>query len=485
MDISKHLPGDTFAQTVKGRIRDQHLLPGWELQDERLWFEGCIYVPEPLCLQLICNHHDHPMAGHFGHRKTIDLICRSYHWPGLTRAVKQYIWSCTVCAHSKVNWHKPYGFLKQLPIPPHPWESISMDFIEQLPTSEGNTAILVIVDHLTKQSLFIPTHDSIDSLELTQLFLTHVFSKHGTPSHVTSDQGSEFVSHFFRSLGKLLQMELHFTSGYHLEGDGQMEHLNQVLEQYLRAYMNYQQDDWSSLLPLAEFAYNNATNEMTGVSPFFPNKGYHPSFAMEPNEQVSSPEAQCFISDLDDLHTELKQSITRAQERYQKYADKHCSPAPPLKIGNRVYVKAKYFRTTRPSKKLSKKNLGLYEVIAIPGSHSFTLHLPQHFHSVHPVFHISQLELAEPEPFLQCIQPLPPPIEIDSNIKYEVSKVLNSKVDRHFRGNKSLSYLVCLTIYEGTEEETSWVSAQDLEHAQEVVRVFHHHYPAKPGLTEP
>src|SRR5258705_6939620 len=314
-----------------------------------------------------------------------------------------------VCIHSKANRHKLYGFLKQLPIPPQPWESISMDFIEQLPASEGHMAILVIVDHLTKQSLFIPTHDSIDSPELAQLFLTHMFSKHSMPSHITSDWGSEFVSHFFRSLGKLLQMELHFTSGYHLEGDGQTECLNQVLEQYLQAYMNYQQDDWSSLIPLAEFTYNNATNETTGVSLFFTNKGYHPSFATEPNEQVSSPEAQCFISDLDNLHTELKWSITRAQEHYQKYADEHHSPAPPLKIGNQVYVKAKYFHTTRPSKKLSKKNLGPYKVIAIPSSHSFTLCLPQHFCSVHPIFHISQLEPAEPDPFPQCAQPPPTP----------------------------------------------------------------------------
>src|SRR5260221_9460346 len=192
-----------------------------------------------------------------------------------------------------------------------------------------------------------------------------------------------------------------------------MDSLNQVLEQYLQAYMNYQQDDWSSLLPLAEFAYNNATNEMTGVSLFFANKGYHPSFATEPNEQVSSPEAQRFILDLDDLHTELKRSITRAQEHYQKYADEHHSPAPLLKIGNQVYVKVKYFRTTRPSKKLSKKNLGPYEVITIPSSHSFTLHLPQHFCSVHPIFHISQLEPAEPDPFPQCTQPPPPPVEIN------------------------------------------------------------------------
>src|SRR5260221_10081892 len=102
--------------------------------------------------------------------------------------------------------------------------------------------------------------------------------------------------------------------------------------------MNYQQDDWSSLLPLVEFAYNNATNEMTGVSPFFTNKGYHPSVVAEPDIQVSSTGAQCFIADLDELHAELKQSIAKAQECYQKYADEHHSPAPPLKIGNRVYV---------------------------------------------------------------------------------------------------------------------------------------------------
>src|SRR5258708_18050958 len=183
--------------------------------------------------------------------------------------------------------------------------------------------------------------------------------------------------------------------------------------------------------------------------------------------------------------TTYTQSIAKAQECYQKYTDEHCSPAPPLKIGNRVYVKAKYFCTTRPLKKLSKKNLGPYEVITIPGSHSFTLCLPDHFHSIHPIFHISQLELVQPDPFLQHAQPLPPPVEIDGDIKYEVSEILDSKMDSCFQGNRVLCYLVCWTGYEGTEEETSWISAQDLEHAQDVVQVFHCHYPSKPGPTDP
>jgi len=135
-----------------------------------------------------------------------------------------YCRSCTTCSRSKSKHHKPYGLLRQLPVPVHPWDSISMDFIKQLPTSsDGFTAILVVVDRFTKQSIFILTHDTITSAQLAELFIIHVFSKHGVPCHVTSNWGSEFVSHFFRSLGKALDMKLHFTSGYHPEGDGETE----------------------------------------------------------------------------------------------------------------------------------------------------------------------------------------------------------------------------------------------------------------------
>ena len=127
---------------------------------------------------------------------------------------------------SKPQRHKPYGSLKQLPIPERPWNSISMDFIEKLPSSSGFDIILVIVDQLTKQAIFIPAHDTITSMDLAYLFVLHVFSKHNVPSHITSDRDSEFVLNFFQSLGTTLNMWLHFTSGYHPEGDGQTECMN-------------------------------------------------------------------------------------------------------------------------------------------------------------------------------------------------------------------------------------------------------------------
>ncbi len=185
----------------------------------------------------------------------------------------------------------------------------------------------------------------VNAPQVVQLFLTHVFSKHGVLVHITSDHGLEFVLHFFCSLGKLLRMKLHSTLGYHPEGDGQTECANQVLEQYLHVYTNYQQDDWVTLLPMAEFAYNNATNVTTGVSPFFANKGYHPEFMMDPQVETSSAKVQAFMADLECIQAELKENITQAQERYQKNADKHRADPPELEIGDQAYVKAKFFRT--------------------------------------------------------------------------------------------------------------------------------------------
>src|SRR5260221_2245256 len=207
-----------------------------------------------------------------------------------------------------------------------------MGFIEQLPASEDFSTIQVVINHLMKQAIFIPSHNTVNTPQVVQLFLTHIFSKHGVLSHITLDQGLEFVLHFFCSLGKLLRMRLHFTSGYHPEGDRQMEHTNQVLEQYLWTYTNYQQDDWAMLLLMAEFAYNNTTNAMMGGSLFFMNKGYHPEFTADLQANTSSAEVQTFVVDLECIQVELKENITQAQERYQKNADKHRAEAPKLKV---------------------------------------------------------------------------------------------------------------------------------------------------------
>jgi len=281
--------------------------------------------------------------------------------------------------------------------------------------------ILVIVDWLTKQVIFILAHDIITSADLACLFVLHVFSKHSIPFHVTSNRDLEFVSNFFWSLDTALNMQLHFTSGYHSEDDGQIKHTNQTLEQYLHVYCNYQQDNWSELLLLVEFVYNNTLSATISVSPFFANKGYHPNITIHLECDIASSWAHDFTIDLNELQSILKTEISTAQQHYQKSADAQHSPAPDFKVGDKVFVKAKFFQTTWPSKKLSKKYLGSYEIIAQPGTLLFTLYISESMCSVHPVFHVFMLKPAMSNTFSERIQLASTLVIIDREPKYEIS----------------------------------------------------------------
>ena len=195
-------------------------------------------------------------------------------------------------------------------------------------------------------------------------------------------------------------------------------------------YCNYQQDNWSDLLPLTEFTYNNAPSAMTGVSPFFANKGYHLNITVHPKHDLSLAWAREYAVGLESLHQYLCEKMAAAQKRYQGPADARRSPAPDFKVSDQVYVKAKYFRSTRPSKKLSEKNLGPYPIIAQVGTLLLTIRLPNSMRAVHPMFHVSQLESATPNTIPNWSQPLPPPVEVDGKPEYEITEILDSKLDQ-------------------------------------------------------
>ena len=150
-----------------------------------------------------------------------------------------------------------------------------------------------------------------------------------------------------------------------------------------------------------------------------------------------------------------------------------------FKVGQKAYVKAQFFRTTRPSKKLSEKSLGPYEIITQAGSHSFTLRLPQSMRAVHPVYHVSMLEPVTPSSILNCSEEPPPPVEVDGDLEYKIEVILDFKLDR--RRCCKLLYLVCWSGYEGSKDETSWITADELSHAQELISDYHLLYPDKPG----
>ena len=228
-----------------------------------------------------------------------------------------------------------------------------------------------------------------------------------------------------------------------------------------------------------EFAYNNVSSATTGVSPFFTNKRYHPNITVHPKCNIASSQAGNFAVDLDELQSTLKAEISAAQQRYQKSANAWCSPTPDFKVGNKVFVKAQFFQTTQLLKKFSEKYLGSYKIIAQPGTLLFTLHLPESMHSVHPVFHVSILEPTMSNTFSERIQPIPTPVIIDREPKYEISWIVDSKIN-HWQACKLLYKMIWLG-YEDTGDKSEWIPTSKLTHATNLVSDFHIEYPAKPS----
>ncbi len=438
-----------------------------------LLFKSHIYIPRDkrLKLRLLQQFHDAPAAGHFGFAKTFELLIRKFYWPNLRTILQDYISSCTTCNLNKPHRQKPYGLLQPLPIPERPWDSISIDFIVKLPPSisRGRStafdSILVVVDRLTKMAHFEPCNESITASELAWLFLKVVFKHHGIPGHWISDRGAVFTSNFFREFSKLLHMDQHFSTAYHPQTDGQTERVNSILERYLRMYTNYAQDNWTDLLHLAEFAYNNTVSSTTNETPFYANYGFHPRFEvaeLQTPENNKNPAASERITYLKDLQDYLKVQIQRAQDA-QAQAFNRGVVAPQFKIGNQVYLSRKNISTTRPSDKLDTKRLGPFKITKTIGNNAFQLALPATW-NIHNVFHASLLSKA-PESSRRPIQPPPPPVLVLDQPEYEVESILDRKI---LRGQEY--FFVKWKGY--SDNENTWEPKRNLQHSAQLLKDF-------------
>src|SRR5258708_2305655 len=111
--------------------------------------------------------------------------------------------------------------------------------IGELPDSKGYNAVLMVVDHLSKWIHAMPTVTSLDSTGVAWLFLEHIWHHHGLPEEVISNCGSAFISNFSHKLTALLGVKLTPSTSYHLQTNGQTEHMNQEIEAYLWVFMSH------------------------------------------------------------------------------------------------------------------------------------------------------------------------------------------------------------------------------------------------------
>ena len=154
------------------------------------------------------------------------------------------------------------------------------------------------------------------------------------------------------------------STAYHPQTDGQMERLNQTLEQYLHCYVNYEQNDWVQHLATAEFSYNSVKHAATGVSPFTMMYGYNPDAQHEPlSTNRFEIRASITSERIKALQKETQMDVDFINERMAYYYNQRHGKEPELKKGDKVYLLQKNIQTDRPNKKLDFKKLGPYKVI--------------------------------------------------------------------------------------------------------------------------
>ena len=345
--------------------------------------------------------------------------------------------------------------LQPLATPDRPWGSISLDFIEGLPPSKKYDSILVIVDRLTKFAILAPTYKTVTAKQTAALLYGHMVRLFGYPDHMVSDRGRQFISGAWKAFAAQMGVKHSLSTAYHPQTDGQTERVNQVIEQYLRMYCNYEQNDWADLLDTAAFVYNNTVHNSIGVSPFFACYGWNPKAHPDIPQRlgVNDPDRFEYLIDGKERCKYLQEQIREAQRRtVDQYNRKHKDIE--FKVGDMVYINRRNWKTRRPTLKLDTRFAGPYPVQERIGRRAYRITLPANLR-VHDVFHVSMLEPARTSSLAQRAEQPTIPSLPDEDLDFEVEALIDKRSHHGV-----IEYKVLWRGY--SEEAASWEPVSNL-----------------------
>ena len=186
-----------------------------------------------------------------------------------------------------------------------------VDFITKLLVVVGKDAILVVCDRLSKITHFMATTEETSAEGLARLFRDNMWKLHRLPESVISDRGPQFAAELTKELNRMLGIETRLLTVFHPQTDGQMEQMNQELEQYLRFFIEHRQKDWPEWLVSAEFVVNNKVHTATKVSPFMANYGREMRMGGDIRKRGKMENATEFIERIKRVHKEARAVLKR------------------------------------------------------------------------------------------------------------------------------------------------------------------------------
>lgn len=439
----------------------------------------CVPADSTLCTRLIREAHDQISSAHPSATKTYQLLSRQYHWKGMEASCKRYVRNCIPCRRGHPRQTRLPGYLHPLPIPEKPMQHLCIDFKDFPKDKAGYDQIMVIIDRLSKQAITIPCHKTIDARGMANLFIQWVYRFGHTPESIVSDRGPQFVSSFWSEFCRIIGVKVKLSTAYHKQTDGQTEIMNKYIDQRLRPFVSYYQDNWSDLLPMIDRAQMTLPHSAIGMAPYQllfgsePKQSWHwskPTVATTQLEKLNHKDALAVATRMHDAWKQAKDNIEKAQDRMRAVTDYHRRPVD-WAIGDKVYLSTENLAAARPSRKLSDLWEGPFEVIEQVG-HSYRLKLPPGSR-IHDVFAPNVLFKDPQDPLPGQEAPKPTSIPIQGVEEWEVDEILASKLYRSI-----LKYRVK---WKGHDPDPTWYKASNFMGAPHKLRAFHEKYPSRPG----
>ncbi|KAA8495185.1 Transposon Ty3-I Gag-Pol polyprotein [Porphyridium purpureum] len=363
---------------------------GFRLSRGILYLKGRVCVPQKFRTRVMELHHDIPVAGHRGADTTYASLIQRFYWPKMKHEVRRFVKTCHACQVTKSE-NRSYGLLKPLPIADGPWLDIAMDFVTELPRSEGKCdAILTVVDRYSKMALFIPTKKELTAPKCGDLFVKHVVSRFGYPRSIVSDRDTLFTSAFWQQLSKRVGMNLAMSTANHPQTDGQTERVNRVIREMLK--MMATSTTWVRDLPLYEFAYNSAPSSSTGHAPFKVVYGrepwYPPAGGWTHAQHGQTKDLAKHWHRLCQVQEEVRDNLVEAQRRMQKFFDR-TKIKRGFEVGDQVLITAPQLRPGKANLE-SQRFLGPVRIVEKISSHAYRVKLPEGLtcHDVFPIQHM-------------------------------------------------------------------------------------------------
>ena len=361
--------------------------------------EGRLRVPEDDALRtrLLAAHHDAPTGGHAGR----DIMYRSMHqrytWKGMATDVERYVQTCDNCQRNKYSNQLKPGLLMPLPIPDDPVSWWTTDSVSGLPrTKAGYDCIQVFVDRRTKLKRFAPMKKTDGSAELANVTLRTIISSFGMPRSIVSDRDTRMTALYWRELQRVLGTEVHMSTSYHPQSDGQSEREISTLVTGLRSYVNRLGSDWDTYLPVFELALNARVQASTGVSPFYLVYGREARLPMDDALDEVRPVSVPAVSDrAERIRLAMDAARTtgeRAQERMKRLADRQ-RRVMELQVGDQVLLSTEGLHMRSGSHKLTGRYIGPFRVIGGVNENAVTLDLPPLLGALHPTVNVSRLKV--------------------------------------------------------------------------------------------